>query len=86
MGKRLKMNGEPTQEDLKIDINQAETMECDKCQGKLWDSAHIVKRVSPLISPTGQEILVPLPILVCKKCHYIPENLLRQAGIPVDEV
>ncbi len=39
------------------------------CGSKHWVSAFILKKVSALISPNGQEGVVPVPDMVCCKCN-----------------
>ena len=72
--------------EIEIDINQTDTLACELCGCKIWDSAQIVKRISALVSPTGKETLVPLPMLVCKNCGDIPELLLKQAGLTKEDI
>ena len=87
MAKVLKLNGdEVVDKKVKVDIKQTDTLACELCNCKIWDSAQIVKRVSALVSPTGQETLVPLPMLVCKNCGDIPELLLKQAGLTKEDI
>ena len=87
MAKILKLNGdEVVDKKVKVDIKQTDTLACELCNCKIWDSAQIVKRVSALVSPTGKETLVPLPMLVCKNCGDIPELLLKQAGLTKEDI
>ena len=87
MTKILKLNGdEVVDKKVKVDIKQTDTLACELCNCKIWDTAQIVKRVSALVSPTGQETLVPLPVLVCKSCGNMPELLLKQAGLTKEDI
>jgi len=52
---------------VKIDINDCPSIACE-CSSILWDNAFIVKRISPLYSPTGQEQFANVPVVICKKC------------------
>jgi len=72
-----------------LDLSQADDVACDKCNYTYFESAFIVKRVTALTSPTGQEGIIPIPVFVCKSCGHINEEFaptperLRQAAVAV---
>lgn len=45
------------------------------CGGIIFEEGIILKKISAIISPTGQEELYPLEVLVCKKCGKVPKEL-----------
>lgn len=55
----------------KIDLSQAPWMECD-CGSKMFKPVAVIKKISALIAPDGQERLVPLDLYACVKCDKIP--------------
>jgi len=44
-----------------------------------------MKRVSPLLSPTKEEIMMPVEIFSCAGCGKIPETFLQRSGLEVKE-
>jgi len=44
------------------------------CEGNnfIFDSVTMLKRVSPLLSPSGKEEYASAEVLICKKCGKIP--------------
>jgi 4-hydroxy-3-methylbut-2-en-1-yl diphosphate synthase IspG/GcpE len=48
-----------------IDPSTAEVVECPECQSTLWDTLTEIRRVSPLLSPTGKETFLQIPVVVC---------------------
>ena len=48
-----------------IDPSTAEVVECPDCHGTLWDTLTEIRRVSPLVSPTGKETYLQIPVVVC---------------------
>jgi len=52
-----------------------------KCEGgnMLWDSSLLFKKVSPLMSPSGKEELLPAEVIICKKCGKIPQFFWEKA-------
>ena len=51
-----------------VDLSQAETMKCESCQNSLFIESYVLKRISALISPTGQEGVVPIQVFACGSC------------------
>jgi hypothetical protein len=57
------------------------------CEGGnyAFDAATMYKRLSPLISPTGNEEFVAAEVLICRKCGKIPPFFADKMGsIPED--
>ena len=45
------------QPNAQIDLSEAETMTCEDCGNAVFIPAFFLKRLSPIVSPTGQEAL-----------------------------
>ena len=58
------------QQQQQVDLSQAETMKCDhdSCENSLFIESYVLKRISALISPTGQEGIVPIQVFACGSC------------------
>jgi len=54
---------------------------CEKCGNKYFTEATLVKKVSALVSPTGKEILIPIPVLACLDCKHVNDMFLPQNQI-----
>jgi len=57
---------------VKVDISNATWEKCE-CGGRMFESVFLFKRVSPLMSPSGQELHIPLEVFRCKECMMIPK-------------
>jgi hypothetical protein len=76
---------EPNQQPrMKIDISSAPWTEC--CGGpQMFEISYMFKRVSALISPSGQEEHVPIEVITCKKCGKVPEFMWKKVpDLPED--
>lgn len=62
---------------IQIDLSSAENIECDECENECFERAFIIKRISPLLSPNGQETLIPLQVFKCSACNHINEKFLE---------
>jgi DNA-directed RNA polymerase subunit RPC12/RpoP len=51
---------------------------CPNCGSKLFTEAVVLKKLSPIISPTGREELYPIPVYMCAKCQTIPDEYMTK--------
>ena len=65
------------QQQINVDLSQAEDIACEECEGKLFSPAFMIKRISALMSPTGQETLAPIQIFKCDSCSHVNELFLQ---------
>ncbi len=75
-------NNNPTTQpqQLNINVNDLTDVSCDECGGFHFRQITFFKRLSPLVSPTGKEQLVPIPSFKCDDCGFMndqfkPKNL-----------
>ena len=66
------------QKQVQVDLNDAETMKCEDCGNSVFIPAFFLKRLSPLVSPTGQEALIPIQVYSCGNCGKVPEKLKQE--------
>jgi DNA-directed RNA polymerase subunit RPC12/RpoP len=74
------------QQEVQVDLKKAETIKCDDCGNYLFITAHVIKRISPIMSPTGQEALVPVQVYSCGNCGKVPKMFIEGAGLGLEEV
>ena len=66
---------------VKVDLTQAETVKCEYCENYLFISSTIIKRLSAILSPTGEEALIPIDVYSCGNCGRVPASMLTGTGI-----
>jgi len=64
---------QPREQQVNIDISKAEDIGCEKCENLYFLQVIMIKRLSALISPTGQEIKFPVQCFKCTECDHIIE-------------
>jgi hypothetical protein len=64
-------------------IKRAILIKCD-CGGAIFEEKMMLKRISPIVSPTGQEEMFPMNVLVCTKCGMVPTALNPGDMIPTE--
>ena len=74
------------QANVQVDLREADTIKCDDCGNYLFLTTFILKRLSALISPSGEEALVPVQVYSCGDCGKVPQKLLTGTGLEEDPV
>tara|TARA_R110002020_G_scaffold200272_4_gene402412 strand:- start:1955 stop:2161 length:207 start_codon:yes stop_codon:yes gene_type:complete len=59
-----------------IDITDADDICCKECSGVYFKQLIRIKKISALLSPTGQDIVVPVQVVQCDRCGKIDESVL----------
>ena len=59
-----------------IDLTHAKTLECEECGCKGFKQTLMLKRLSALLSPNGQESMIPVAVFACEKCSHINKEFL----------
>ena len=54
-----------------IDINQTTSIKCEKCENSTFKQTLLIRKVSVLVSPNGQEQYVPIAVFACEKCGHV---------------
>ena len=56
------------QQQVKVDLSDAETMKCQKCGNTIFIQGYVVKKISAIVSPTGKEVIAPIQVFNCGNC------------------
>ena len=62
---------------INIDLTSADNVKCDECDNETFTPAFVIKHISALMSPTGQETMVPIQLFKCSKCGHVNEKFLE---------
>ena len=54
-----------------IDVSQTTPVKCEKCENQTFKQTLLLRKVSALISPNGQEQYVPIAVFACEKCGNV---------------
>ena len=66
--------GQPSQ--TQVDINDTEMVKCDDCGNASFIQAFFLRKLSALMSPTGQETIIPIEVFSCGNCGKVPDKLI----------
>ena len=54
-----------------IDMSQTTPIKCEKCENQTFKQSLLLRKLSALVSPNGQETLVPVQVFACEKCGNV---------------
>ena len=70
---------------VRVDLKDAETIKCNSCYNYLFITSFVLKRLSAIVSPTGQEALIPVQVYSCGNCGKVAEGMLDGTGIETQD-
>jgi hypothetical protein len=65
---------------IPVGLEQTDEIKCDECESNAFHPAFLLRKVSPLISPTGKETVLPIQVFACDSCGHVNEEFL-----PIDK-
>lgn len=70
------MNQQLQNQQVQLDFEKSSDVVCDACDNNTFVVHYHIKRFSALVSPTGDEMLVPMQLYACAKCGHINDEFL----------
>ena len=64
-------------QNIHIDLNNVDNVKCEECKGETFVPVFVIKHLSALMSPHGQETMVPIQVFKCSDCGHINEKFLE---------
>ena len=64
-----------------VDLSKAKTMVCEKCQNPTFKQTLMLHKLSALVSPNGQETIVPAAVFACEKCGHVNSEFTETSSI-----
>ena len=56
---------------LNVDFSQTSAEVCEACGNDTFIQVFKMRKLSALLSPTGQETMIPIQIFACAKCGHV---------------
>jgi len=64
----------------KLHIEDTESLICDDCGNYSFIKSYFIRRVSALMSPSGQEALIPIEVFSCGNCGKVPDKMMPKGN------
>lgn len=68
----------PQQPQMNIDMSQTTAEVCESCENDTFVQVFQMRKLSALLSPVGQESMIPIQVFACAKCGHINKGFLPQ--------
>jgi|TARA_B100001094_G_scaffold53050_2_gene48641 hypothetical protein len=65
---------------VKIALKDTTDVSCDKCGHHYFTQLMMFKKLSAVMSPNGQESMIPVQVFACNACGHVNEQFLPPAG------
>ena len=62
-----------------LDMSKATSIECNGCHNTTFKQTLILSKLSALLSPNGQETIIPAAVFACEKCGNVNEEFIELA-------
>jgi predicted nucleic acid-binding Zn ribbon protein len=59
---------------VNIDLKEQPSVVCEKCEGEYFREVTMIKKVSKLLTGSGQDTIVPFPTYMCDGCGHVNEE------------
>ena len=76
----------PQQPQMNVDFSQTTAEICEKCENDTFKQAFKMRKLSALLSPTGQEARIPIPLFACAECGHVNQCFLPKEDFGNDSI
>ena len=66
----------PNEQQMNIDFSQTTPEVCEECENDTFQQVYRMRKLSALLSPAGQETMIPVQVFACAKCGHINKGFL----------
>ena len=63
-----------------LNIEDTESLKCDACGNYTFIKSYFIRRVSPLMSPNGQEAMITIEVFACGNCGKVPDKMIPKGN------
>ena len=64
-----------------IDLSKTSPLKCEHCENQTFKQTLLLRKMSALASPTGQEAIIPMQVFACEKCGHVNKEFSDVSAI-----
>ena len=64
------------QPQFNLDLSQTTSVVCEECGHEHFTEVSLMRKLSPMLSATGQAAMIPIPVYACAKCGHVNKEFL----------
>ena len=73
--------GKDGQMQEQIDFSKTSQIKCESCGGSTFKQSLLLRKMSALVAPNGQEMIIPMQVFSCEKCGHVNKEFSDVDGI-----
>ena len=73
----IETQGPQGQRQMNIDMSQTSEMKCDKCENNTFKQTIMLRKMSAIVSPNGQETIIPMAVFACESCNHVNDEFIK---------
>mgnify|MGYP001161478668 FL=1 len=73
----IQTQGPGGQQQMNVDISQTTEMKCEKCGNNTFKQTMMLRKLSAIVSPNGQETIIPVGVFACESCNHVNEEFAK---------
>ena len=71
-----KDNNTDEQLNINIDLSQTEGVKCEECGHEVFNHGFMLRKLSAVLSPSGEEGLIPIQVFECASCGHVNSEFI----------
>ena len=64
-----------------IDFSKTTQIKCEACGCSTFKQTLLLRKMSALVAPGGQETIIPMQVFACEKCGHVNKEFADVGGI-----
>ena len=64
-----------------IDFSKTTQIKCESCDSSTFKQTLLLRKMSALVSPNGQETIIPMQVFACDSCNHVNKEFSDVSGI-----
>ena len=64
-----------------IDFSKTTELKCEACGNPTFKQTLLLRKMSALVAPGGQEMIIPMQVFSCEKCGHVNKEFTDVTGI-----
>ena len=73
----IETQGPQGQRQVNVDMSQTSEMKCDECENNTFKQTIMLRKMSAIVSPNGQETIIPMAVFACDKCNHVNDEFIK---------
>jgi len=73
----IETQGPQGQRQMNVDMSQTSEMKCEKCENNTFKQTIMLRKMSAIVSPNGQETIIPMAVFACETCGHVNDEFKK---------